>query len=104
MTGSRCEALVEALLKGRRFCSLGRLTALPALCVLRSRSARTISWNRRSKACFLARTVQMDTHIELPKMMSRNRMVCCQVVILLRLTVLSPVSVMALTTTNKLSA
>jgi hypothetical protein len=45
----------------------------------------------------------METHMELPRMMRRNSIVCCHVVIRLRLTVLRPASVMALTTRNRLS-
>jgi len=45
----------------------------------------------------------MDTHMELPKMIRRNSIICCHVVIWLRLTVFRPASVIALTTRNRLS-
>ena len=50
-------------------------------------SRRTISRKRRSKARLRTSIVQIDTHVELPIMISSHSMTCCQVVIWLRLTV-----------------
>lgn len=64
---------------------------------------RAMSSNRRSNTCFRAKTVAMETQILLPNMISRNKMTCCQVVMVLKLTVLRPASVMAEVTRNRLS-
>lgn len=77
-----------------------RLTKLDQF-ALRSRSIRTTSLKRSSKACLRARTVQIETQMALPDIMRRKSKICCHVVISLRLTVFSPVSVIAETTKNK---
>lgn len=64
---------------------------------------RAMSLKRFSKECLRAKTVQMDTQMELPSTIRSQSMICCQVVIWLRLTVFRPASVMAEMTRNKLS-
>lgn len=105
-----CSALsgagtVLALRNEMAFRNLGRLSdvALPLRLRLRIRSARTTLSKRLSKKCLRARTVHIDTQMVLPSMMSKKSIACCHVVSVLRLTVLSPASVMAETTMKRLS-
>ena len=104
---------VRVLLLGRvlllrnvrdNFCMMGKFNArslrLSADLAL-SRSLRTMSLNRVSKACFRASTVHIETQIELPSMIKIHSKTCWNVVISLRLTY--PTSIMSEESTSHCS-